>query len=82
MTDLIQMTATAIVEGLRSGDITPLDCLDALERRVAGVDGKVNALPTICFDRARTQLALVRSMQSQEAAMREIVKRLSLKPDT
>ena len=54
MTDLIRMTATAIVEGLRSGDITPLDCLDALEYRVAGVDGKVNALPTRCFERARS----------------------------
>ena len=54
MTDLIRMTATAIVEGLRSGDITPLDCLDALESRVAGVDGKVNALPTRCFERARS----------------------------
>ena len=54
MTDLIRMTATAIVEGLRSGDITPLDCLDALENRVAGVDGKVNALPTRCFERARS----------------------------
>ncbi len=53
MTDLIRMTATAIVEGLRSGDITPLDCLDALESRVAGVDEKVNALPTRCFERAR-----------------------------
>ena len=53
MTDLIRMTATAIVEGLKGGDITPLDCLDALERRVAGVDGQVNALPTLCFERAR-----------------------------
>ena len=54
MTDLIRMTATAIVEGLRSGDITPLDCLDALESRVAVVDEKVNALPTRCFERARS----------------------------
>ena len=27
--------------------------LDVLERRIAEVDGKVNALPTLCFDRAR-----------------------------
>lgn len=53
MTDLIRKTATQIVDGLRGGDITPLDCLDALERRVAEVDGKVNALPTRCFERAR-----------------------------
>lgn len=53
MTDLIRMTATDIVEGLRQGTITPLDCLDALQQRVAAVDGAVNALPTLCFDRAR-----------------------------
>jgi amidase len=54
MTDLIRMTATEIVEGLKGGRITPLDCLDALEARVGEVDAKVNALPTRCFDRART----------------------------
>ena len=31
----------------------PLDLLDVLEKRIAEVDGKVNALPTLCFDRAR-----------------------------
>ena len=59
MTDLIRMTAAAIVEGLRSGKITPLDCLDALEKRVAEVDGHVNALPTRCFDRARHHAKLL-----------------------
>jgi Asp-tRNAAsn/Glu-tRNAGln amidotransferase A subunit and related amidases len=39
---------------LNSGEVTPLDLLDVLEQRIAEVDGKVNALPTLCFDRART----------------------------
>jgi amidase len=52
---LIQATACAIVEQLNSGEVTPLDLLDVLERRIAEVDGKVNALPTLCFDRARAQ---------------------------
>src|SRR3982074_3444181 len=51
---LIQATACAIVDKLNSGEVTPLDLLDALEARIAQVDGKVNALPTLCFDRART----------------------------
>ena len=50
---LVQATACAIVEQLNSGEVTPLDLLDALEARIAEVDGKVNALPTLCFDRAR-----------------------------
>ena len=53
MSDLIRMTATQIVDGLKSGAISPLECLDALESRVAEVDHVVNALPTTCFDRAR-----------------------------
>ena len=38
---------------LTAGEVTPLDLLDVLEKRIAEVDGKVNALPTLCFDRAR-----------------------------
>jgi amidase len=52
---LIKETACAIVDRLNSGEVTPLDLLDVLERRIAEVDGKVNALPILCFDRAREQ---------------------------
>lgn len=51
--ELLQATACAIVDRLRRGDVTPLDLLDTLEARIAEVDGKVNALPILCFDRAR-----------------------------
>lgn len=50
---LIRETACAVVDKLKSGEVTPLDLLDILEKRIAEVDGKVNALPTLCFDRAR-----------------------------
>ena len=51
--DLIRETACAVVDKLRSGDVSPLELLDVLEKRISEVDGKVNALPTLCFDRAR-----------------------------
>jgi amidase len=51
--DLISQSANALVARLRAGEITPHDCLDALEARIAKVEGKVNALPILCFDRAR-----------------------------
>ena len=51
--DLIRNTACRVVAKLRNGDVTPLDLLDALEKRISEVDGKVNALPILCFDRAR-----------------------------
>jgi amidase len=51
---LVRATACAIVDKLNAGEVTPLDLLDVLEARIAEVDGKVNALPTLCFDRARS----------------------------
>src|SRR5450432_1356194 len=50
---LINQTACAVIDKLNSGEVTPLDLLDVLEKRISEVDGKVNALPTLCFDRAR-----------------------------
>src|SRR5258707_447934 len=50
---LVRATACAVIDKLNSGEVTPLDLLDVLERRIAEGDGKVNALPTLCFDRAR-----------------------------
>ncbi len=53
MADLISSNAREIIRRLRNQEITPLDCLDALEKRIGQVDARVNALPTLCFDRAR-----------------------------
>jgi amidase len=54
LNQLINMTAVDVIALLRSGEISPLDCLDALEQRIAVVDRAINALPTLCFDRARS----------------------------
>ena len=50
---LIELSAVEVVERLRHGDVTPHDCLDALEARITSVEPLVNALPTLAFDRAR-----------------------------
>jgi amidase len=47
------MDARTVVGLLRKGEVTPHDLLAALEARIAKVDGQVNALPTLCFERAR-----------------------------
>jgi len=52
-TDLVKADASAVVDLLERGEVTPHDLLDALEARIAAVDDKTNALPTLCFDRAR-----------------------------
>ena len=51
--ELIRLTAVEAVDRLKRGDITPLDLIDAAERRIAEVEPAINALPTLCFDRAR-----------------------------
>ena len=64
---LIYKTATEIKVLLDSGDISPLDLLDAVEARIAACDPAVNALPTLCFERARKQ---AQRLQDTSPAMR------------
>jgi amidase len=47
------MTAVEAVTRLKRREITPSDLIEASERRIAEVEPAVNALPTLCFDRAR-----------------------------
>ena len=51
--DLLRLTATEAVSRLRRGEFSPLDLIDASEARIAAVEPEVNALPTLCFERAR-----------------------------
>ncbi len=53
MTEYHRWTATEAVSRLRTGDVTPLELIDAAADRIAAVDPCVNALPTLCLDRAR-----------------------------
>jgi amidase len=66
---LVWETAIAVVDKLRKGEVTPLDLLDALEQRIAEVDGKVNALPILCFDRARTHAKALMQKKPAERGM-------------
>ena len=51
--ELIRLTATEAVARLRRREISPLDLIDAAAARIAAVEPAVNALPTLCLDRAR-----------------------------
>ncbi|WP_299377453.1 amidase [uncultured Kiloniella sp.] len=50
--EIINATACEVRDRLLKKDIKPTELLDALEDRIQHVDGSVNALPTLCFDRA------------------------------
>ncbi len=66
---LVRETACAVVDKLRTGEVTPLDLLDVLEKRIAEVDGKVNALPTLCFDRARDRARALMKKPASERGL-------------
>jgi amidase len=66
--DLIRMTATEAVARLRKREISPLELLDAAEARIADIEPQVNALPTLCFDRARDHAKRLMAERNPPAA--------------
>lgn len=59
MNELIAATARDIVERLRRKEITPLDLIDVAVARIEQVNGAVNAVPTLCVDRAKERMTTV-----------------------
>ena len=53
MKDLYKQTARQMVELLRSRQVSPLEAIDASVARIEETDGHLNALPTLCVERAR-----------------------------
>ena len=53
MKELWKLTATEAVALLKSRKVSPLEMIDAAEARIKLTDPHLNALPTLCFERAR-----------------------------
>lgn len=53
MDDLYRLSAREAVELLRTGKVSPLEMVDAAVARIEATDGALNALPTLCIERAR-----------------------------
>ena len=53
MTELWRLSATEAVAGLKRGRFSPLELIDAALARIAAVGTPINALPTVCAERAR-----------------------------
>src|SRR5882757_4896188 len=65
--ELCRLTATEAVLRLKRREITPLDLIDAAARRIADVEPAINALPTLCFDRARAHAERLMRGEGREA---------------
>jgi amidase len=64
--ELIRLSARDAIARLERREITPLDLIDAAESRIARCEPALNALPTLCFDRARAHAR--RLMQEKRPA--------------
>jgi amidase len=53
------MSAVAMHDALRNGDVSPLEALGALQERIEAVEEHVCALPTLCLDRAHDQATAI-----------------------
>jgi amidase len=53
--ELINLGARDVRRLLDNGDVTSVELVDAAARRIAIVEPQVNALPTLCLERARAQ---------------------------
>ena len=50
--ELWRMSAVEAVARLRKREISPLELVEASAQRIAEIEPAVNALPTLCLDRA------------------------------
>lgn len=57
MNDLVKLTARQAVSQLKEGTVSPLELIDAALQRIDETGDAVNALPTLCADRARDHAA-------------------------
>ena len=65
--EVIRLTATEVVVRLKRGEISPLELIDAAAERIAAVEPAVNALPTLCLDRARDHARRLMAGRGREA---------------
>ena len=67
--DLITMTANEVVNLLKKNEVSPMELLSALEKRVNAIDKDVNALPTRCFSRAKSEAEKVMQKPLEERGL-------------
>jgi amidase len=64
---LWRKSAVEVVGLLRKGEVSPLELIDAAAERIAQVEPEVNALPTLCLDRARDHARRLMEGSDREA---------------
>ncbi|MDH3472488.1 MAG: amidase family protein [Rhodospirillales bacterium] len=63
---LHRLTALDAVTLLKRGEVTPLELVEAAARRIEATDGLINALPTLCLERARDHAERIMAERGRE----------------
>ena len=53
MNELVKLSAKEAISLLKNKEVSPLELIDAAEDRIRETEPAINALPTLCLDRAR-----------------------------
>jgi amidase len=75
--ELWRLSAVEAVSLLKKKEISPLDLIEASARRIAEVEPAVNALPTLCLDRARDHAKRIMSGDACEPPAKQAGSRAS-----
>ena len=70
MDELFRMSASEAVARLKRGDVSPVELIDAAAKRIAAIEPQVNALPTLCLDRARERAKAIPALAKSGASDR------------
>jgi amidase len=60
-TELCRLSAADAVAALHKGEVSPLELVEASAARIEATDSALNALPTLCIDRARAHAKKIMS---------------------
>ena len=66
--ELWRLSAVEAVGLLKKKEISPIDLIEASAKRIAEVEPAVNALPTLCLDRARDHAKRITQCSACEAS--------------
>ena len=66
--ELIQMGAADLARLIRSGDLDPVNVIDAHIAQISRVNPRINALITVAFDKARDEARRVRERLQQRTS--------------
>jgi len=65
--ELFRLGAVEVVNLLALGEVSPLDLVEAAAQRIEATEGSLNALPTLCLDRARDHARRIMAARPGEA---------------